>query len=184
MDFSKIEKIVVQEAEKFNELLGVGADVSVVVEEGDEGIAVAKVTFDGQDLGYMIGNRGRHLMGLQYILSTIVRNKVKAEDENQRVAILVDVAGYRQQRIEKIEKLAMQKADDARILGEPVDLMPMSASDRRVVHTVLGKFDDITTESFGEDFERYVRIVPKSEKELGVVSEIKDDGEESEEEQE
>ena len=78
---------------------------------------------------------------------------------------------YRGERNDKIEKIALQKADDARILGESIDLPPMKPYDRRVVHMVLQKFDDISTESQGEGRDRYVRIVPTSEADLGLMEE-------------
>lgn len=169
----KILDITKEQVEKLKDLLGVDATVECSLSNGEDGFVVVNVVFKGEDLGYMIGNRGLHLQALQYILSNIVRGIVRKEDEEAKLAIMVDVGGYREQRNEKIERLAMQKADDARILGEPVDLLPMSASDRRVVHAVLGKFDDIKTESFGDGFDRYVRITPVSEKDLGVAVEEK-----------
>ena len=47
--------------------------------------------------------------------------------------------------------MALQKANDARILGEEIELPPMKPSDRRIIHLSLDKFDDIKTESRGED---------------------------------
>lgn len=184
MDSKSLKKLAEQEASKLQDLLMVDADLEVSVEDGDEGMLVVTVSFNGDELGYMIGSHGRHLLSLQYILGNILRKKTKEENEESRIAVLVDVGGYREQKKEKVERLALQKADDARILGEPVDLMPMSAADRRIVHTVLGKFDDIKTESFGEDRERFVRISPLSEKDLGIGKKTKDNeesGEESEE---
>ena len=184
MENQEILELATKEAEALKELLGVDANLNVTQEEGENEVTLIRVVFEGDDLGYMIGARGRHLMSLQYVLSNIVRNKVKAADPEQRVAILVDVGGYREQKQEKLESLAMQKADDARILGEPVDLMPMSAGDRRIVHMVLGKFDDIKTESFGDDADRHVRIVPLSEKELGIIPDSGDNLETDEEAEE
>lgn len=184
MDSKSLKKLAEQEASKLQDLLMVDADLAVEVEDGDEGMLVVTVSFKGDELGYMIGSHGRHLLSLQYVLGNILRKKAKEESEDSRIAVLVDVGGYREQKREKIERLALQKADDARILGEPVDLMPMSPADRRIVHTVLGKFDDIKTESFGDDRERFVRISPLSEKDLGIGSKTKDNeesGEESEE---
>jgi spoIIIJ-associated protein len=185
MDAKTLKKIATKETEKLQDLLMVDAELTVTVEDGDEGMQVITVSFGGEDLGYMIGSHGRHLMSLQYILGNIIRKQVMEEDKEAKIAVLVDVGGYREQQKEKVERLALQKADDARILGEPIDLMPMNASDRRVVHTVLGKFDDIKTESFGEDRERFVRITPLTEKELGITSETEDNesGEEEESEQ-
>jgi spoIIIJ-associated protein len=165
----KILKIAQQEVEKLKDLLGVEATIECKMEEAEDDLKVLNIVFGGENLGYMIGNRGKHLDALQYVLGNIIRNKVRAMDETVKLAVNVDVAGYKQERNERIEKLAMQKADDARILGEPLDLLPMSAADRRVVHTTLSKFDDVTTESQGEGWDRFVRIIPKTEKEIGVA---------------
>lgn len=164
MDSKKILKIAKEEVERLKELMSVDSEVKCDIEDGREETKVVKVVFEGDDLGYMIGNRGKHLLALQYILSNIIRGKVRQEDEDAKVAIMVDVGGYRQQQMDRIEQLALQKADDARILGDSVDLPPMSPAERRVVHTALGRFDDIKTESQGEDRERFVRIIPLSAK--------------------
>jgi len=77
--------------------------------------------------------------------------------------------------------MALQKADDARILGEPIELEPMSPSDRRVVHMALQVFDDIKTESVGEGNDRRVKIIPISDKEILKGKEDSGSEEESEE---
>jgi spoIIIJ-associated protein len=129
----------------------------------------------------MIGNRGRHLDSLQYILQLVIRRAVDEEDFDFRLTI--DVSGYRKDRNEKIEQEALQKADDARILGESIDMEPMKPYDRRVVHMTLQKFDDIKTESFGEGRDRHVRIIPEAEEDLGLMdSKLPDPEEVSEEE--
>jgi spoIIIJ-associated protein len=127
----------------------------------------------------MIGNHGRHLDSLQYILQLIIRREVDEEDFDFR--LIIDVSGYRKERNQKIEQIALQKADDARILGESVDLAPMKPYDRRVVHMTLQKFDDIKTESFGEGRDRHVRIIPESEADLGLMNSTLPETEEVEE---
>ncbi len=56
--------------------------------------------------------------------------------------------------------MALQKADDVRILGEEIEMEPMSPADRRVVHTTLSQYEDIATESVGEGKDRRVVIKP------------------------
>lgn len=170
MDKNRVLEIVKAEVDTISDMMMLDATVDYSTEEGEDGFLIVNVVFSGEDLGYMIGNRGLHLQAFQYILSNIVKSKVRKEtgEEEIKLAVLVDVGGYKAARNEKIERLAMQKADDARILGEPVDLLPMSAGDRRVVHSVLGKFDDLKTESFGEGRDRFVRITPLKEEEIGV----------------
>lgn len=177
MEKGKVLEIVKKEVDILSEMMMIDATVEYSTEDGEDGFLVIKVVFDGEDLGYMIGNRGAHLQAFQYILSSMVKTQIRKEtqEEEIKLAILVDVGGYRAQRNEKIERLALQKADDARILGEPVDLLPMSAGDRRTVHSALGKFDDIKTESFGEGRDRYVRITPLKEEEIGVKLEANED---------
>jgi spoIIIJ-associated protein len=175
-----LAKIVDREIGKFIHLSGVEATYDYDIEEVD-GTTNIDVSFEGQDLGYMIGNRGRHLDSLQYILQLMIRRAVDEEDFDFRLTL--DVSGYREQRDSKIEEIALQKADDARILGETVDLPPMKPYDRRVVHIALEKFDDVTTESYGEGRDRHVRIVPDSEETLGLIDSTLPEPEEVSEEE-
>ncbi|MGI5898186.1 MAG: protein jag [Candidatus Dojkabacteria bacterium] len=152
-----IVKIVEGEVEKLCSLLGVECEKEFSIEDADGGIKYIKVAFNGEDLGYMIGNRGRHLDSIQFILQIILSRKF---DEDFDFRVFVDVGGYRREKDSKLEELAIQKADDARILGDKVELPPMKPSDRRIVHLALMKFDDIKTESEGEGMDRHIVITP------------------------
>lgn len=171
-----MEKIVKKELDSLLSLIGIEAEYELKIEEV-EGVSYIKTSFSGNNLGYLIGNHGKHLESLQYILSMILRNKLP-EGTNYRV--ILDVCGYKEEKNRKIEQLAMQKADDARILGESVELPPMSPSDRRTVHVTLQVFDDIKTESIGEGEDRRVVIIPVSEKEI-ITHEEEEKDEEGEE---
>lgn len=152
-------KLAKEEVKKLKELLNVEGEVEVEIEEGDEGIHYVKVAFEGEDLGYMIGNRGRHLDSLQFMLQILLGRKM-SDDERETFRVFVDVGGYRKEKDDKIAKMALEKADDARILGAPVELPPMKPSDRRIVHLTLIKFKDISTESEGEGMDRHIVITP------------------------
>lgn len=152
-----ILKIVDQELSTLCELLNVECVKESKIEDGNEGEKYIKVVFSGDDLGYMIGNRGRHLDSLQFMLQVILGRKLP-EDINFKV--FVDVGGYREEKDKKLEEMALQKADDVRILGEEVELPAMKPSDRRIVHIALERFDDITTESRGEGMDRHIVIMP------------------------
>lgn len=153
-----ILKIVKKEVDEIVKLLGIDCNYEIEIEEGEEERKIMKISFEGENLGYMIGNHGRHLDSLQYVISLVLRKKFK---EDFFFIVMLDVSGYRKERIAKIEAIALGKADDARLLAESVDLEPMKPSDRRIVHMTLQQFDDITTESQGEGRDRYVRISPK-----------------------
>lgn len=172
-----MEDIVKKELDTLLQLMGIEAKYTLNVEETAE-VSYIKISFEGENLGYLIGGHGKHLDSLQFVLSMVLRKHFKEEDQYR---VVLDVCGYRKERDEKLEKFAMQKADDARILGEPIDLPPMKASDRRVVHLTLQVFDDIKTESVGEDRDRHIRIIPLTESEIGVEKSVDESEEESEE---
>jgi spoIIIJ-associated protein len=157
MKDKELIKLVEKEVEKLCSLLEVDCERSLKLEEGDEDVKYIKISFEGEDLGYMIGNRGRHLDSIQYVLQLMV-GKMTEQDPNYR--ILVDVGGYRKERNSHLEEMALQKADDVRILGEAVELPPMKPADRRAVHMALSEYDDIITESEGEGRDRHIVIKP------------------------
>lgn len=172
-----MEDIIKKELDTLLSLVDIDAQYDLNVEESN-GVKYIKISFNGENLGYLIGNHGKHLESLQYVFSLILRKKF---EEGIEYRVLMDVGGYKEERNKKIERMALQKADDARILGEPIELEPMSPSDRRVVHMALQVFDDIKTESVGEGNDRRVKIIPISDKEILKGKEDSDSEEESEE---
>lgn len=184
MGNDELQTAIEQEIAKFRELLGTEATVTCeVVDAERNGQKVVNVHFDGNDLGYMIGSHGRHLQSVQYILSLMVNRKFAENEDSARLYVNVDISGYKKEREGKVEEMALRAADDARILGESVDMDPMSASERRVVHLTLEKFDDLKTESYGEGPDRAVRIIPVADEELGLGI-FSEDAEGSENEEE
>ena len=174
-----MEDIIKKELDTLLSLVDIDAQYDLNVEESN-GVKYIKISFNGENLGYLIGNHGKHLESLQYVFFFFLRKKF---EEGMEYRVLMDVGGYKEERNKKIERMALQKADDARILGEPIELEPMSPSDRRVVHMALQVFDDIKTESIGEGNDRRVKIIPISDKEIlkGSNDTDSDDKEESEE---
>ena len=155
-----IVKFVNKEVDKLCKLLEVDCERDCQIEDSDTGVKYIKISFEGQDLGYLIGNRGRHMDSLQFILQVIIGRQL---DEGTDFRVFVDVGDYRKAKDESLEQMALQKADDARLLGEEIELPPMKPSDRRVVHLTLDKFKDIKTESRGEDRDRHIVIIPIKE---------------------
>ena len=174
-----MEDIVKKELDTLLELMGIDVEYDLKIEENND-VKYIKISFNGENLGYLIGNHGKNLDSLQYVFSLILRKKL---EEGTEFRVLMDVGGYKEERNKKIERIALQKADDARILGEPIELEPMSPSDRRVVHMALQVFDDVKTESVGEGKDRRVKIIPISDKDVlkGSDDTDSDDKEESEE---
>ncbi|HSX39847.1 MAG TPA: R3H domain-containing nucleic acid-binding protein [Candidatus Saccharimonadales bacterium] len=132
----------------------INAQATVIVEEDPEKISI--VTIDGNDLSYLIGYRGESLDGLQTIVNLALYRKFGPETK-----AVVDINGYRKQRQEKVEQIAKSFIDRVRFLGKEVAMPPMNPFERKTVHTFVGTYDDITSESAGEGPYRHVVLKPK-----------------------
>ncbi len=109
----------------------------------------------GGDAGRLIGKNGRTLAALEQIVNAVINRR-----EDSAVRVNVDVGGYKRRRDDRLRQQAHRGADRVRKEGEPVELEPMSAAERRVVHMALAPEPDVLTESTGEGRERRVVIVP------------------------
>ena len=110
---------------------------------------------EGEDSGLLIGRRGETLRALQLIVRLIVMNKT-----DRRINLSLDVEGYDTRRQQSLTNLAKRVAQRVIKTGRPIELEPMTARDRRVVHMTLSEKDDVYTESSGEGYGRRVVILP------------------------
>ena len=94
------------------------------------------------DSNRLIGRRGETLGDLQYLTNRIAFNQ---DDSAPRIT--VDVGGYRAAARDALIKKAKDAADKVRKWGDIVELEPMNAYDRRVVHQALREDPDIETQS-------------------------------------
>jgi spoIIIJ-associated protein len=129
-------------------------DARVDVTEGDEEV-VATVT--GGDLGVLIGRHGQMIDALQYLANAMAHRSVG--DDRRR--IVVDAAGYRARRSATLETLARRCAEQASATGHRVELEPMSAVERRLVHEALKDDPEVETASEGVEPNRYVVVLPR-----------------------
>ena len=127
--------------QKILELLGFTA----TVEEHhlEDGILLDVKT---EDSGRLIGRQGQTLSDLQYIT-----NRLLFQQDPQAPKIMVDVGGYRAQAREALVKKAKDAAEKVRRWGDTVELEPMTAFDRRVVHQALKDDPDVETHSVEVD---------------------------------
>ncbi len=114
-----------------------------------------RVEVQGPDAGRIIGRQGYTLQALQYLVSRIVGRRV-----SRFVAVKVDVEGYRVRRENTLVGLANRLAGQAVRDGRPVEMDPMPADERRIVHMALAQDPDVETRSEGERDERRIVIVP------------------------
>jgi spoIIIJ-associated protein len=129
-------------------------EAEVEVEETEEEIS-ASIEGDDEELGLLIGRRGQTIDALQ-----LVCYRAAFQGRQDRKRVTVDAAGYRRRRAETLERLAEQAAERATQDGRPVELEPMSANERRVVHNHLAERAEIETYSEGDEPERFVVVAP------------------------
>jgi spoIIIJ-associated protein len=114
----------------------------------------AEVT--GGDAGKIIGREGRTLAAIEFLANTVL-----AKEHGQGAPrVNVDAAGYRRRHEERLLEQARRIAARVRKSGEEIELDPMTAADRRIIHIALREDSFVSTESVGEGRER--RIVIKS----------------------
>jgi spoIIIJ-associated protein len=131
-----------------------GLDVDVEVEQSD---GVLTGSIEGEDVGLFIGRRGQTIDAVQHLAQRIV---FRGGSPDARVVI--DADGYRERRAETLRTSALDAAEEALRSGEAVELDPMPASERRIVHEYLRERGDVETHSEGEEPERYL-VVETSE---------------------
>jgi spoIIIJ-associated protein len=115
----------------------------------------ARLNVRGSDLGVLIGRRGEKLASLQHIVNLIVAKK---EGEYHRIA--VDVENYRGRREEQLRDVADRAAKRVLQTGKIIQLEPMPAIERRIVHMALVENPRVRTQSVGVEPNRRIVILP------------------------
>ena len=124
--------------EKILETLGFSATVEEHQMEESNLLLEVKT----EDPGRLIGRQGQTLQDLQYIT-----NRLLFQQDTAVPKVMVDVGGYRAQAREALVKKAKGAAEKVRRWGDTVELEPMTAFDRRVVHQALKDDPDVETHS-------------------------------------
>jgi len=144
------------------ELLGaMGFQVRVVPQpvtddEDQDGPPLIGVNVLGRDLGLLIGRRGDHLAQLQYMVNLLVTRRL-----GHWTRISIDIEGYKRRREESLTGLAKRAAQQVARSGRGIQLEPMPANERRIIHLALRNDAEVITESSGEGESRRVSIQPK-----------------------
>jgi spoIIIJ-associated protein len=134
---------------------GIGVDARLDLAEDDESITVS---CSGPDLGMLIGRHGQTIDAIQYLANAAMYRG----HQEDRKEVVVDAAGYRARRRTSLEALAVRSAERAVANGSPVELEPMTAVERKVVHLRLKEFPGVETTSEGTEPNRFVVIQPGS----------------------
>ena len=108
------------------------------------------------DSGVLIGTRGETLNALNHLVKKILEDE--AEEGADVFHFVIDVNGYHLKRIKMLEAQAAMLAERARTFKYDIEMSPMSAYDRLIIHAALNGTPDVKTESQGEGKVRHIVI--------------------------
>lgn len=112
-----------------------------------------RVEINGEDLNYLIGYRGETLNNLQSILSVIA-----SKDSEYKVRVILNICGYKEKREKALEELAEKLEKTVIKTKKSITLEPMTAYERKIIHSKLQNSNKVTTSSIGEEPYRKVVI--------------------------
>ncbi|HBO48503.1 MAG TPA: hypothetical protein DD614_01505 [Clostridiales bacterium] len=144
-----VTKLVVPFLEGVLAHMNIEGTVTRGVRNGD---IVFKINGDG--INNLIGYHGETLEAIQYIVNTIVRNKVR--DYHKKVYI--DVENYRRKRAETVEQIAEKVAKKVIATKRSFKLEPMNSYERKAIHFALSNVEHIGTHSEGTEPNRCLVI--------------------------
>ena len=133
----------------------IGLNAEVELYSCDDG--TRRITIVGEDASMLIGHHGDTLDALQYLANLAsARKNINGERDKSRVTI--DIEGYRQKREDTLRALARRMAAKALRNRRSVMLEPMSAYERRIIHSEIQSIDGVSTNSIGSDNNRKIVI--------------------------
>lgn len=113
------------------------------------------IEIKGDDIPIIIGKEGSTLDALQYLINIIIN--IGSENRN---FVSLDAGGYRGKQELRLERMAKEAADEAIATNKEVNLPPMNAHERRIIHMFVKNLNNVSTISRGERADRSVVIVP------------------------
>lgn len=138
--------------EELLDLADLDGDIDIEVRNGRTYLSVLTEDESSEDLNILVGSNGEVLDSLQ----ELVRLAVLATTEH-RSRLVLDIAGHREQRADKLRDMAMKAVDEARSTGEGVHLDPLSPYERKIVHDVVAEAG-LHSESEGEGANRHIVV--------------------------
>ena len=129
-----------------------GLRATVDIDETPEEI---RATVNGDDLGLLIGKHGATIDALQHL--AFLAAFLGSESRKQ---VTIDAAGYRERREGALHRIADRAAAEAIRFDRAVELEPMRATERKIVHTYLSERGDVETHSEGDEPDRRLVVSP------------------------
>ena len=148
------KEIALTFVKKLVENMGLDSTVSMV--ENSDGVTIV---ISGGDCPTLIGHHGETLDQLQYLVNLAANKKENDEDERDYTKISIDIEDYRAKREAALRALARRMASKVLKYKKNVALEPMSAYERRIIHSEIQGIEGVTTSSVGQENNRRVIIM-------------------------
>ncbi len=149
-NMNEIEEVAKKIEEFFNSIMN---DVECNVEINNFNIYVK---INGENINHLIGYRGATINALQTIASAIAN-----KNSSSKIIVIVDVGNYREKREKTLEELAEKISKTVIKTKKSITLEPMTAYERKIIHTKLQNSDKVRTFSKGEEPHRRIVITLK-----------------------
>ena len=147
-DIEKIKEI----AKEFFEKTGLAVEALEVKAPKD---FIVPINLKIEEPQILIGEQGQTLTEVQRLLGLVLKKKINTAEP---IHINLDINSYKEKKNEYLKEMARSAADEAVLTKAERALPPMSAYERRIIHTELASRSDVTTESIGEEPETKIVI--------------------------
>ena len=150
-NMDEIEEVSAKLKEFFNKILDEDLKCEISIED-----FCINVKIDGENINNLIGYRGATINALQTLASAIANKNCKS-----KIMVIVDVGDYKEKRVQTLEDLADKMAQRVIRTNKSITLDPMTAYERKIIHTKLQSSDKVKTFSKGEEPHRRIVIALK-----------------------
>ena len=133
----------------------IGLTCNLEVKKRENGI---NITVISDNNSILIGKNGRTLESITLVIKQMIHNEI-----GEYFPFVLDIGEYKVAREQKLESLAKRTAREVASSKIPAKLDPMNSYERRIIHSILAEHKKVTTESEGEEPNRYVVIKPKED---------------------
>ena len=150
-DIEEIEKVAENLKSFFSSILDKDINCDITVKD-----FCINVKIDGENINNLIGYRGTTINALQTLASAVANKHSKS-----KIMVIVDVGDYKEKRVKTLEELADKMAQRVIRTNKSITLDPMTAYERKIIHTKLQSSDKVKTFSKGEEPHRRIVITLK-----------------------
>lgn len=144
----EISKFIKNYIEQFSKMTNIPIICDILIQND-----AYQVTLVSEQNAILIGKEGKNLNALQLLIRQAIKKELK-----MNIKINIDASNYKQKKLNVLERQIKELAEEVLNSKIDVSLDPMNSYERRLVHSIIGEYKNLNTESIGEGKERHVII--------------------------